>query len=256
MLFDDQGSTRPSAVLAISQPAHALISGRILGAWAEPLHERLVLAGEQHDVAWLDWEVSPTFDAATGRPHLFRDIGAALHAPMWERGVDRACAAWGRRVALLVSRHGATIYERFGDRHRSAGATARTEDDRAAQDYLRRHRSLQEEWARTLGLDADAVAREADLLAFADTLSLVLCGALPMPPRLDVAGRTIRLTPFPDAPDTYGLDPWPFKPNEITFETEARALPRSGRLADEPAMRAWLTDPARVTVRSGLRRAA
>lgn len=256
MLFNDQGSIRPPLTLAISQPAHALISGRILGAWAEPLHETTVLAGEQHDVAWLDWETSPTFDPATGRPHSFRAIGAALHAPMWERGVDRAQAAWGRRVALLVSRHGSTIYERFSDRHRSEGVDARTEDDRAAQDYLRRHRSLQGGWARALGIDVDVVMREADLLAFADTLSLVLCGALPRPTQLDVAGRTITLLPCPDAPDTYSLAPWPFVLDEVTFETEARVLPSSGRFADEPGMLAWLADPTRVVARSGLRRRA
>ena len=253
MLFNDQGTTRPSLVLAISQPAHALISGQILGAWAEPLHEQTVLAAGQHDVAWLDWEVSPTFDPMTGRPHFFRDVGAALHAPMWDRGVDRAQAAWGRRVALLVSRHGSVIYERFSDRHRGSSAEADKQDGRAAQDYLRRHRSLQESWVRVLGLDADAVSRESDLLAFADTLSLILCGALPMPPMIEVAGRTIRLTAFAGTADTYCIDPWPFVSDEITFETETRALP-SGRLADEPGMLDWLADPSRVVARSGLRR--
>ena len=255
MLFSDQGSTRPPVTLAISQPAHALISGRILGAWAETLHEQVVLAAGQHDIAWLDWEVSPTFDPATGRPHAFRDVGAALHAPMWEQGVDRACAAWGRRVALLVSRHGSTIYQRFNDRHRSAGEK-RAEDERAAEGYLRRHRSMQDGWARALGLDADAVAQDADLLAFADMLSLVLCGALPVPPRLEVAGRIIELTPVPGAADTFSLAPWPFIPDDIVFEIEARALPPSGRLADEAGMRAWLADLTRVVARSRLLRLA
>ena len=254
MLFNDQGPIRPPVRLAISQPAHALISGEILRAWAEPLHRDLVLAAEQHDVAWLDWEVSPTFDAATGRPHLFRDIGAAQHAPMWERGIDRALAAWGRRVALLVSRHGSTIYRRFSDRHRSAGAEGMAEDDRAAADYLRRHQALQDGWAAALDLDADAMTREADLLAFADTLSLVLCGALPMPASIELMGRTIALAARPNDADTYSLDPWPFAADEITFEAEARALPPSGRFADEAAMRAWLVDPARVGARSRLRR--
>lgn len=252
MLFNDQGSTRPPVVLAISQPAHALISGKILGAWAEPLDEQLVLAAEQHDVAWMDWEVSPTFDVTTGRPYFFRAIGAALHAPMWEQGVNRALAAWGRRVALLVSRHGSTIYERFNDRHRTTGIGL-AEDERAARDYVHRHRSLQEGWARALGLDADAIAREADLLAFADTLSLVLCGALPFPPRLDVAGRTIEVTPVPGTVDAYRLAPWPFVAEQITFEVEARALPPAGRLGDEAAMRAWLADPHCVVARSQLR---
>jgi hypothetical protein len=256
VLFNDQGSITPPVLLAISQPAHALISGRILTAWAERLHPDTVLAAEQHDIAWLDWEVSPTFDPETGRPHFFRAIGAASHAPMWERGVDRALAAWGRRAALLVSRHGSTIYERFSDRHRSIGAEARTEDEQAAQDYLARNRPRQETWARALGLDADALAREADLLAFADTLSLILCGAIPAPPRLDVAGQTLALTAVPDTVGALSLDPWPFVPDELAIEIEARALPASGRFPDEPSMRTWLADPDRATARFWLRRGA
>jgi Protein of unknown function (DUF3891) len=58
MLFCNHGS----GVLAISQPAHAWISGQLLRAWAEPLGEPLLLAGEQHDIGWLDWEAAPTFD--------------------------------------------------------------------------------------------------------------------------------------------------------------------------------------------------
>ena len=246
MLFNDQGEAAPDVILAISQPAHALVSGHILAAWAEPLDERVVLAAGQHDIAWLDWEVTPSFDPVTGRPHLFRDIGAALHAPMWERGVDRALAAWGRRVALLVSRHGSTIYRRFADRHRSAEVDALAEDERAAADYLRRHGSLQAAWARDLGLDADTVARDADLIALADTLSLVVCGAIPALPTVAVGQGTMRLSSVSGAPDTYSLDPWPFTPDALSFETEARPLPAAGRFADEPEMRAWLADPVRT----------
>ena len=80
-------------VLAISQPAHAWISGQLLRAWAEPLGEPLLLGAEQHDLGWFDWEAAPTFDPETGRPHLFRHVGAATHAPIWTRGVERALAA-------------------------------------------------------------------------------------------------------------------------------------------------------------------
>ena len=54
--------TEPSGVLAISQPTHAWISGQILRAWDEALSEPLLLAGEQHDIGWLDWETAPTFN--------------------------------------------------------------------------------------------------------------------------------------------------------------------------------------------------
>ena len=70
MLFRTQGRD----VIAISQPMHAWIAGQLLKAWNEALTEPVLLAAEQHDLGWLDWEVTPSFDEMTGRPHLFRDV--------------------------------------------------------------------------------------------------------------------------------------------------------------------------------------
>ncbi len=104
--------------LAITQPAHALVSGQLLRAWGaagfarpDPAEE-VVTAAAQHDVAWMGWEAAPTLDPETGRPALFRRVGARVHAPMWAEGVRLALAAWGPWAALLVSRHGSLIYTR------------------------------------------------------------------------------------------------------------------------------------------------
>lgn len=247
MLFSDHARAWAERVLAISQPEHALVSGQILAAWGRPLDERVVLAAGQHDIAWLDWEMAPTFDSQTGRPREFRSIGAADHAPMWERGVDRALAAWGRRVALLVSRHGSTIYRRFNDRHRSAAGPGLLADERAAGDYLARHQRRQDEWMMALGLGAAEVAHDAELIAFADTLSLILCGALPVSAPLDIAHHPIMLSV--EADGSFGLDPWPFREDRLRFEIEARPLPETGRFPDEGAMRDWLNAPARAMLR-------
>src|SRR5271170_7316932 len=141
--------TEPSGVLAVSQPTHAWISGQILRAWHERLDEPLLLAGEQHDIGWLDWEMAPTFNPETRRPHLFREIGAAVHSPMWRQGVERALAAWGPHVALLISRHGGVIYRRYTDRHRISEA-----DAAAAQNYLNAQAPIETAWSRALGLEA------------------------------------------------------------------------------------------------------
>jgi hypothetical protein len=156
MMFLDNGAP---GVLAISQPMHAWIAGELLRHWAERLDDRLILAAEQHDVAWMDWEVTPSFDVETGRPHLFRAIGAAEHAPLWALGVARALAAWGSHVAMLVSRHGTVIYTRFIDRHRLSDA-----DAQAATAYIEEQAPLQAMWQKTLGLSAADVARESDLM--------------------------------------------------------------------------------------------
>ena len=248
MLFHE----RSDGALAISQPTHAWISGQLLRAWAETLEPPLLLAAEQHDIGWLDWEMRPSFDARTGRPHLFRDVGAAIHAPMWAQGVERALEAWGTRVALLISRHGGVIYRRFTDRHRLVQA-----DETAAERYLETQAPLQAAWARSLGLDAAALDRDTALVALADTLSLALCGELQAPLDVQAPDRTgalrpLRLARRPDDPAGFTLSPWPFRDGPIVVEGEARSLPAAGRFENEAPMRAWFALPQRTPFRARL----
>ncbi len=249
MLFRSQSS----GVLAISQPTHAWISGQILRAWDENFGETLLLASEQHDIGWLDWEIEPTFNPSTGRPHLFREVGAAAHAPMWTLGVQRARDAWGTHVALLVSRHGGVIYRRFIDRHRISEA-----DTTTAQNYLDAQAPIERAWARALGLEALELEKETGLIAFADTLSLALCGDLKPPLDLEAPTRggdtlRLRLAERPGSSIDFVLSPWPFRTDELAVEGEARPLPKTGRLSDEAAMRHWMAFPDRVVFRARLR---
>jgi hypothetical protein len=249
MLFRDH----PSGVsLAISQPTHAWISGQLLRAFDESLAEPLLLAAEQHDIGWLDWETDPSFDPHTGRPHRFRDVGAAVHAPMWTKGVQRALGAFGSHVALLVSRHGGVIYRRYSDRHRVAEA-----DAVAAQEFLATQAPIEEAWARALALDAATLKRESALVALVDTLSLALCGELKTPLDLEAPDchgelKTLRLVERAGHRYEFILSPWPFRDGAVTVEGEARMLPAAGRFADEGAMRAWLEAPQRTAFHARL----
>jgi hypothetical protein len=249
MLFREQSS---GVTLAVSQPAHAWISGQLLRAWNESFSEPLLLAAEQHDIGWLDWETAPSFNPETGRPHLFREVGAAVHAPMWRQGVERALGAWGVHVALLVSRHGGVIYRRYFDRHRLVEA-----DARAAQEYLDGQAPVEADWAQTLGLDAAALNRESALVALVDTLSLALCGELKAPLEVQVPDRSgaqtsLRLTERPQKPFEFVLSPWPFRTETVTVEGEGRPLPESGRLANEAEMRTWLSASNRMAFHARL----
>jgi len=242
MLFRDQ----PSGALAISQLTHAWISGQILRAWDGNLSETLQLAAEQHDIGWMDWEAEPTFNTETGRPHLFREIGAAAHAPMWTHGVQRAVGAWGTHVALLISRHGGVIYRRYTDRHRVSDA-----DAAAAQNYLDAQAGIETAWSRALGLEAAELETETALLAFSDTLSLALCGELKTPLHVEAPARdgkalTFRVSARPQGSFDFVVSPWPFRVNELVVEGVARPLPSAGRFSDEGAMRTWLASPDRV----------
>jgi hypothetical protein len=240
MMYRSEGGRE----LSISQPAHAWISGQLMRRLAAPLSETLWLAGEQHDIGWLDWEVAPPFDARAGRPPSFREVGAAAHAPMWTAGVERALAAWGPHVALLISRHGGRIYRRFG--LPSAGP----EDARAIHAYLAAQAPREAEWARAAGLDAAELERQSALIAFVDALSLAVCGALRAPATLELPGMAVRLAEA-GAYDLR-LSPWPFAGAAFEIEGQGRRLPDGGRFAEEAAMRAWIASPERETFRTRL----
>lgn len=240
MLFNDAGQPP----LAISQPAHAWLSGQLLQAWAEPLPVAVLLAAEQHDIGWLDWETAPSFDPATGRPHLFRHVPATVHAPMWARGVERALHAWGSHAALLVSRHGSHIYNRFTDRSRLGAA-----DAAAVGRYLDTQAVLQAGWATSLGLDERALDRETAFVALSDTLSLAMCGELRTPLTLEAPAREGGTRPIAvnaGGPAEFTLNPWPFRPGPLTLSVEARPLPPGGRFGSAAEMQAWHAGGARA----------
>jgi hypothetical protein len=244
--------TEPSRVLAISQPTHAWISGQILRAWNEALGEPLLLAAQQHDIGWLDWETAPTFNPQTGRPHLFREVGAAVHSPMWRHGVERAHGAWGAHVALLISRHGGVIYRRYTDRHRIGEA-----DAAAARAYLETQVPMEAAWAKMLGLDAAALTKQTMLVALVDTLSLALCGELKTPLELEAPNanggtKTLHLIERPQRAFDFVLSPWPLAMDMLTVEGEACPLPEIGRFADEATMRTWLKSSKRAVFRARL----
>jgi hypothetical protein len=224
-------------LLAIGQPAHAWISGQLMRRLALKLSETLLLAGEQHDLAWIDWERAPPFDPATGRPPSFREVGPVAHAPMWTEGVERALAAWGPHVALLISRHGGRIYRRFGL------PQAGPQEAAAIEDYLAAQAPREAEWAAACGLDAATLDYQSTLIGFVDALSLAVCGALRAPAELDLPVGKARLTLA--GPWDFRLSAWPFKGGAFTIEGEGRPLPVGGRFADEAAMRAWLASPRR-----------
>jgi hypothetical protein len=245
MMFREQ----PSPVLAISQPSHAWIAGQILRGWGQELEEPLLLAADQHDIAWLDWERAPSFNPDTGRPHAFRALGPATHAPMWAEGIQRALSAWGMRVALLISRHGALLYTRFADPARISAA-----DAVAIETFLREQRPLQARWAEALGLDEATLAHDTELLALVDALSLAICGDLKTPLEMEAPDgqgghRRLRLEARPDEAGAFTLSPWPLRVPSLLLEAEAIPLPAAGRFPDAAAMLDWHARTTRVPFR-------
>lgn len=233
------------SALAISQPAHAWISGQLARAWGgaaagvERLPELFILAAEQHDIGWLKWEAAPTRDPATGRPYDFVALPRDQHTALWSAGVATAATSYGPLVALLVSLHGLAIYALTPDEKRTPEDLAAVQRFRAEQEAMQAR--LRPQIAAS---DAEIADQRAILLAL-DLMSLVICGAMGRDPRrtppVPLADDTARLAlAFPaDDWEHLTVDPWPFRSARVTVGCLARRLPPGG-FADAAAMRTAL----------------
>ncbi len=226
--------------LLIPQPSHALLSGQMMAAWGAPGVARpdpapeVILAAEQHDVAWLDWETAPTMDPDTGLPHPFTSLGPEVHAPMWARGVEWTRAAWGLWPALLVSLHGSRVYTKYMD-----PAEQEPEARAAIARNQAQERKFQAAWTAALGATVEQVRRNSALVAATDALSLVLCfadtswaGEVPMEDGSAQEMTLVRL-----GPSRWSLAPWPFREQELTLRCETIRLSADLRWTDEETMR-------------------
>jgi hypothetical protein len=197
------------SVLCIGQASHAWISGQMARAWAEPFspHDEICLAAEQHDVGMAEWDLAPTLNPDSGRPHGFTEMPFAVHSALWLEAPKKLVTT-SVYAAALVSLHGTRLYE----------LRDRTPDVAAFLDR-------QEEFRRGLGFERSELAAAATLVWIWDYLSLAAL--------LGWAGEVEGLTV-----DGTRVEPWPFREPALTVRCEARRLGR--RFADEAEMQAAL----------------
>ena len=222
------------AVICIGQASHAWLSGQLARAWAgaEP-REEVCLAAEQHDVGMAEWDLAPSLNPATGRPHSFMEMPLAVHLALWTAAPQKLVTQ-SRYAAMLVSMHGTALYERRDlDRLDAADAAA-------VRGYLNVQRELQQLLADAVGVGVQECRRNQQLLWAWDWLSLALC--LRWAPA-ELAG------PVPlNLGEDDTIDPWPFAAaGEVEVRCEGVRL--EGRYDDEPALHAALAAAPRVELR-------
>jgi hypothetical protein len=216
-------------VVAIGQASHAWLSSQLARAWGnehfdapEP-REEVCLAAEQHDVGMAEWDLAPVPDPETGRPQSFMEMALEDHLRLWS-AAPRKLLTQSRYAALLVSMHGAALYE-----HRDVSRLP-PEHAAAVAGYLASERALQEQLIALLGADRRELSRNQRLLAAWDALSLALClGWDPYVagevPTTGEAGAGLRLeSSGAGAGERWALDPWPFAASELTVRCEGRRL--------------------------------
>ena len=196
------------ATLCIGQASHAWICGQLARRWrdVEPF-EDVVLAAEQHDVGWADWDRAPALNPDSGLPFSFTEIDQDTRMAIWEPAA-RKLETQSLYAALLVSLHGTSL--RFGL-------------DQSAQ---------QEAWIERLGADREQVDRNRRRLLLWDALSLALC--LRWDP-YEQDGLRLERTDG----ESFTLEPWPLNGDApLVVECEARRL--AGTFTDEAALHAAL----------------
>jgi hypothetical protein len=249
--------------VAISQPAHAWISGQLARAWGNERFgevvpwEEVCLGAEQHDVGHTEWEQAPTLNPQTGLPYSFFDMPRQLHAGLWSKAA-RLVLPQGRYPALLVSLHGTGLYERYYD------ATKDTpEDAQAVQNYLSNEYVFQQELLASLRADPyygvyateEVVARNRRLVGVWDSFSLAICFEREqMQPLQGVPtatdSTTLTLTARDGDPTQLVVAPWPFRHEQVTLVYEGRYLKET--FSSEEVMREALQHAPWVTLKTTL----
>jgi hypothetical protein len=239
-------------VLAIGQASHAWLSGQLARAWGneqfgslEP-HEEVCLAAEQHDVGMAAWDLTPTFNPATGLPHNFTEMPIETHMELWRAGPKRLLTQ-SRYAALLVSMHGMRLYEK---RDLASLPVAQADEVSA---FLAESRDFQAQLRRSLGASEAQVNRNSDLIWTWDFLSLALC--------LDWAPCVARAVPTAHGPTDLQLredgviDPWPFGTEGGTLMVKVEGRRLSGTYASEAELADALAKARWETVAFELRSA-
>jgi Protein of unknown function (DUF3891) len=231
MLLREEGD----AVIAIGQASHAWISGQLARAWRprpEPW-EAVCLAAEQHDVGMARWDLTPSLNPATGRPHDFLQMPLDVHLGLWH-AAPSLLLTQSRYAALLVSLHGSKLYGRRDL------ATLDPADAVAIRAFLDAQEAFQERLIVELRADRDELREQQALLFLWDGLSLALCE--PWEP-FELDGWRL---------EGGRLSPWPFEGDQLVVRCEGRRL--EGRYETEPALHAALDAAPVVELEFELRR--
>lgn len=259
MLYRTLGEKR----ISITQPTHAWVSGQMAQVWGNERfgsitpYAAVCLAVEQHDIGWLPWESSPTFNPNTGYPHSFAELAPEVHTQLWA-GAKQFVMPMGRYAALLVSRHGTGLYERFTYWKKSPEST------RVVEAFLQQEREFQQQLIQQLEQDPayqayvtpEAIAKNQQLIVTLDALSLIICKGITQPQQVEqvptaTAETTLTLMPIDHDPTQISVDPWCFQPHEVTVVFEGRIFKEQAH--SEQMMREQLATAPSVTLTATLR---
>ena len=255
IIQNDFGAQR---VIAISQTAHAWVSGQMARNWGNENFsgfvpaEPLCYAAEQHDRGFLDWERQPTLNPKSGLPHTFENLPLSLNVELRKKSILELKA-----VSLYASLVTSMYFARaMGQEH----PVESHEDRQRIAEFLVEQKVLQRELLGSLRRDPylrsacsdQAIEYHRRLLAAWDHLSELLCRNPDCTFSVDhvptTLGKSCRLFVTPMDPNSreVRLEPWPFSKSRVELTCEGHVLDR--RFSSEADLRKYLKDAQRVSV--------
>src|SRR5271165_1864638 len=176
-----QNNFEAQRVIAISQTAHAWVSGQMARNWGNehfsgfaPV-EPLCYAAEQHDRGFLDWERQPTLNPKSGLPYTFENIPLKLDVELRKKSILELKA---------VSLYAALVTSLYFARTVGKQSPLESREDRQRiAEFLREQETLQHKLLSSLRKDPylrsacsdRAIEYNQGLLAAWDQLSVELC---------------------------------------------------------------------------------
>ena len=218
-----------SAVLAITQPDHAALAGRVMREWRHglpesPRRDDILRAIDEHDNGWREVDQAPIVDASTGRLLDFINAPDDVRQGVWPRGIERLDPF--PYSAALVAQHAIHIYHRYRDKPGW--------DNFFSDMEARRARHLSNAPDRSM----DELLRDYRFVRIGDLISLVFCNAWTEP---QTEGEfTIRLDG-----DRVVVSPDPFEGRQVLVEVRAVELPDRPFASPTEANRAFDAGPRR-----------
>lgn len=230
----------PEGLLVVRQTDHGTQTGLFATAWGNEAvappsgADDATLAARHHDDGWAVWERRPTIDPETGQPVQFLKLTPVEHVPLYRAGIDRAAqhSPW---VGLLVSMHGAGLYnDRYGT-FRLAEHRFNAEEHALVDEFLADMEALQDRLAVAAGhgsfgaghhaCDDPEVRARYLLLQVWDRLSLQyayrLAGDGSIGPLPVAGGPATAIACRHDGLFRLTLDPYPFCDDRMSFPLAA-----------------------------------
>jgi Protein of unknown function (DUF3891) len=243
-----------SFLVLVLQTDHSRIAGLLAAHWGNDEFARLnpyasmVLAAQEHDSGWWDWEIKPTVNEQ-GYPSDYigsiKHLGQGVWLDLYRRAIERL-AARDLYAAYYVSMHGEALLTR------GMGLLPSMPDytgDPAVQEFIAEQKEKRAQWLQVLRSDP-ALGEAADatqlwtnfkMMEVFDQFAQFVCNRYPFNSQARKNGPTNKLAnvPVPVAagkPDvTITVDvqneteavvrPFPFDINPLRLSFEGRLVP-------------------------------